>query len=170
MSGLSNPTNFISGISSYLTVSPSVSLFTVPGGGSSRALSLDIPNSFLLDIIKGQGNYNPACVLLLYFNISGALTAPSSSQFTLDFRVQGDHGEGPTTFSSVVMTSDATSIYPASVVAMCNVLEIVASSNTYLEIVITNNSTGTVTPPSWIMSSISSFIPVTYLPYGFQTT
>ena len=164
---LNNATNFQSGIMSYITISSGVSLpTTINPEGATGSIAFDAPNTFLLNIIKGLGNYTANGVLLFDVHINGLLGATSADQFYVNYNISADIGGQSSTYQagSVLTTS---SLNTSFVRIPCLVSDLMNSSNTSLSIVVTNNSTGL---GALCIQSVSSFVPVTYLPLGFTTS
>lgn len=167
MSEVANATNSFSGINSFITISSGVSLpQTIAPTGGTGTINFDSPNTFILNIIKGLGNYTGSGVLLFDVHINGLLLSASDAQFYVNYNISADIGGQSSTYQagSVLTTS---SLNTSFVRIPCLVFDLMNSSNTALSIVVTNNSTGL---GSLAIQSISRFIPVTYLPFGFTTS
>ena len=168
---LINSTNFESGIWSYITISPGVSLPTqIAAAGGTGTIAFDSPNTFINNLITQGNNYRSTGILLFYFDIQGTLTIPNiTASSAIGFNIQKTTSGTPE--SSVVTNSiigiNATSLYPTSTLVQCNLSDFTNAASTGLNLVITNNNNNSGTLS---IDSIAGLMPVLYLPNGFQTT
>lgn len=167
MSALQNSTNFQSGIVSSINIASNVTFPTPLAAAGTGTFVFSAPNTFLLNLIQGTGNYQSTGILLFDLHIGGLFTVAPSGQVLLDYAIQATGGGTATSAlkGSVIVTT--ATVGSSFVRIPCQLSDIQNGSRTALQVLITNNSSVTGT---FSVTSLPTIVPVTYLPYGFQTS